>query len=390
MVNLRSTGWLLLAIFVMLPVQATDPDESKIPEDLKRAYRAFATAMTEGKADKAIEFYARDAVVLVDSDHVYRGRSAILEGFLHVYLQTPTGNNVSGTEIEVDRMVAGGGAVTFAGRYSSSAEISGIYSNTWQRQDEGDWKLAASVMTFEATGSMDPSSEKGFNCTQVLGFSQSLEWYGGLSLADYKTGEGPPKSPSLEAGAFMPAWQGRFYLGAAVEKWTDPEFPGWSGSQPMAYETATHCAREEVDRVVFNVSGAARSPDEWASAVESVAELIREKFRAARQIVMQPVVGAPEGKCPEVRAARNHPYIAEGIRRVAQRGMVNAGPKPKVASCGQFHDELGHLTKDGARHVQKALKAYYRGTSVVPEASARRADEYLSDALARETDTKLH
>lgn len=205
------------------------------------------------------------------------------------------------------------------------------------------------------------SAPTGFSCTQVLGFSQSLEWYGGLSLADYIAGEGPPQSPTLEAGAFLPKWQGGFYMGAAVEKWTDPEFPAWSTTPATTHEKTAHCDRDQVDRVVFNVSGAARSADEWASVIESVAELIRENFPAVRQIVMQPVVGAPEGgECEEVRAARNHPGIAEGIRRVAQRGMVEAGPEPKVESCDQFRDELGHLTKDGARHVRKKLETHYR------------------------------
>lgn len=216
-------------------------------------------------------------------------------------------------------------------------------------------------------GDLNKKSPDSFSCTQVLGFSQSLEWYGGLSLADYTAGEGPPEPPSLEGGAFLPTWQGAFYMGAAVEKWTDLEFPAWSGTHDTTHEMAAHCGRDQVDRVVFNVSGAARSPDEWASAVESVAELIREKFPAARQIVMQPVVGAPEGKCREVRAARNHPDIAEGIRRSAERSEIIAGPSPEVASCAQFRDDLGHLTKEGAEHVRQALKAHYRDTTALPE-----------------------
>lgn len=205
------------------------------------------------------------------------------------------------------------------------------------------------------------------SCTQVLGFSQSLEWYGGLSLADYMADDGPPKSPSLETGVFLPNWQGAFYVGASVEKWLDPGFLAWSGNDGTTHEVATHCDRDQVDRVVFNVSGEARPADEWASIIESVAELIRENFPAVRQIVMQPVVGAPDGACQEVLAARNHPDIAEGIRKVAQRGMVEAGPEPKVATCDQFRDGLGHLTKDGARHVRNMLENHYRDEATLPE-----------------------
>ncbi|NEZ03927.1 hypothetical protein G4Y73_07155 [Wenzhouxiangella sp. XN201] len=211
-----------------------------------------------------------------------------------------------------------------------------------------------------------------FSCTQVLGFSQSLEWYGGLSLADFMTGDGPPRSPSLEAGVFLPTWQGSFYVGASVEKWADPEFPAWSENHGTTHEKAAHCDREQVDRVVFNVSGAARPADEWATAIETVADLIRNHFPAVRQIVMQPVVGAAVGECQEVLAARNHPDIAEGIRRVAERSMVEAGPEPKVKSCDQFRDELGHLTKVGARNVRNKLENHYRDETALPEGEGSR------------------
>lgn len=106
--------------------------------------------------------------------------------------------------------------------------------------------------------------EESYSCTQVLGFSQSCEWYGGLSLADYREEGEFPDPPPLEAGAFLPTWQGRFFMGGAVERWTDPRFPGWAGPHALVREGPAHCAREEVDRVVFNVSGAARSADAWA------------------------------------------------------------------------------------------------------------------------------
>lgn len=86
---------------------------------------------------------------------------------------------------------------------------------------------------------------------------------------------------------------------------------------------------------------------------------------------MQPVVGAPEGECPEVRAARNQPVIAEGIRQAAERGSVTAGPNPKVASCAQFSDALGHLATAGADLVHRALRDYYRDSTVPPPSEQR-------------------
>lgn len=197
--------------------------------------------------------------------------------------------------------------------------------------------------------------QSGYSCTEVLGLSQSMQWYAAVSMAD-----GPARSDSWELGPddFLPGWQGRFTFGAAIERWTDSDFAGWGGT----YVSPSHCAPEEVDRVVFNVSGEARSADEWATAIESVAELVRARYPSVRAVVMQPVIGAPPGECEEVRAARNHPTIVQGIARVAQRGAITAGPKPTVSTCSHFEDALGHLTASGAEHVQGILRAYYDDT----------------------------
>lgn len=72
--------------------------------------------------------------------------------------------------------------------------------------------------------------------------------------------------------------------------------------------------------------------------VHSVNEVIRSKFPAVLKVVMQPVVGAPEG------------------------GAVTAGPEPKVVACDQFRDALGHLTQEGAEHVRESLRDHYRAT----------------------------
>lgn len=197
--------------------------------------------------------------------------------------------------------------------------------------------------------------QSGYSCTEVLGFSQSMQWYAAFSIADR-----PARSDSWELGPdeFLPGWQGRFTFGATIERWTDSDFAGWDGT----YVSPSHCAREEVDRVVFNVSGEARPADEWATAIESVAELVRAKYPGGRAVVMQPVIGAPPGECEEVRAAQNHPTIVQGIARAAQRGVITAGPNPTVSSCSQFGDELGHLTASGAEHVQGILRAHYDDT----------------------------
>lgn len=153
----RAIGWILLTALFVLPTRAPSQTEADIPEDLKRTYGAFASAMVEGEAEKAIEFYAENAVVRIDSERAYRGRSTILEEFLRSYLDASSKAS-AGTEIEVDRVAADDDVVTLAGRYANASGASGIYANTWQRQADGTWKLASSVMTFEGSsrvGSVD-------------------------------------------------------------------------------------------------------------------------------------------------------------------------------------------------------------------------------------------
>lgn len=195
-------------------------------------------------------------------------------------------------------------------------------------------------------------AQSGYSCTEVLGFSQSMQWFAASSFANL-----PASGDSWELGSrnFLPGWQGRFTFGAAIDRWVNSDYSGWEGT----YVSPSHCAREEVDRVVFNVSGEARSADEWAAAIESVAQLVRAKYPEVRAVVMQPVVGAPPGECQAVRAARTHPTVVEGIARAAERDVVTAGPNPTVSACSQFRDALGHLTASGAEHVHGILRAHY-------------------------------
>ncbi|GEM_PF-6837971 len=195
------------------------------------------------------------------------------------------------------------------------------------------------------------AAQASFACTEVLGFSQSMQWF--MSRATHQEAG---KASQLPVDPFLPGWQGRFTFGASVELWADPKYKGWEGT----YRSAAHCEREQVDRVVFNVSGAPRSAEEWARGVATVAEIIRSRYPAVQEIVMQPVVGAGSGQCLGVRAALNQPFIVAGIRQAASPGsMIKPGPAPKVSTCSQFSDSLGHLTEDGAKYIRGWLRSYY-------------------------------
>ena len=182
-----------------------------------------------------------------------------------------------------------------------------------------------------------------------------MQWYGASAFGRILTGQ--PIEFEFPQDVFLPAWQGRFSLGGAVEVWANPQNDPWDGH----YRSKMVCQKDHVERVVFVVSGAAKSVDEWTRAISTVAAAIRSRYPAARVIVMQPVTGADPGQCPNVRAVSNQASIVAAIDRVAatSAGKIMAGPVSRVASCSQFSDLLGHLTDEGAKHVQQQLREFY-------------------------------
>jgi hypothetical protein len=194
-------------------------------------------------------------------------------------------------------------------------------------------------------------AQERFTCTEVLGFSQSLQWYRGTADGRGQPGGRMGRPP----GDFLPGWQARFTGGAAVELWTDSDYPGWTGTSV----SESRCEQTKVDRVLFQVSGAPKEVDEWVADIRKVVALIQQKYPGVREILLMPVVGAPEGQCQNVRAGSNYPTIVEAISKVAGEGIVRAGAAPVVADCSWFLDRLGHLTADAAAAIKQQLQDHY-------------------------------
>jgi hypothetical protein len=66
-----------------------------------------------------------------------------------------------------------------------------------------------------------PAAAQDFSCTEVLGFSQSWEWFTGRSLSVFRG------NITVEPADFLAGWQGRFQFGSSVELWTAADFAGW-------------------------------------------------------------------------------------------------------------------------------------------------------------------
>lgn len=190
-----------------------------------------------------------------------------------------------------------------------------------------------------------PSAPSGtaFECTQVVGFSQTNEWYAG----------------GFEGVVDDSRWQLLWRSGANIDSWIDPVFEGWS--QPIV----SPCTRGATtpDRVVLTSSGVFQSePAWWAAQIQAVVATMRAKDPRMRQILLQPVVGGPgHAECrfeaDVVRASFNHPAINRAIAMVA--AAVGADASPEVRSCAEYRDGLGHLAREAHRPMGESIGGFY-------------------------------
>ncbi len=191
-----------------------------------------------------------------------------------------------------------------------------------------------------------PLSPLDPTCVQVVGFSQTNQWF---------------SAEPFERLAGDDRWQALIQGGGAIDRWIDPGFDGWSN--PMASPCKRRSAAPDV--VLFTVTGGERSVTDWVSAIEQILTTIATRVPSAETIILQPVVGGPgHATCPwggeTIRASQNHPSIDKAIGEVTEgRSDVVAGASPEVLHCGQYEDEVGHLTDDGAVHVGEHLGSFY-------------------------------
>jgi hypothetical protein len=202
--------------------------------------------------------------------------------------------------------------------------------------------LAAAIVLLACSGATTAVP----TCTQVIGFSQTLQWY-------------------QEAGVFESVVDdGRWQLlgrgGASIDQWQDPDYVGWS--DPIFSPCAEASAAP--DRVVLTVSGIyGADEDTWVAAIAPVIAVIEAKLPSATEILLQPVVGGPghadcflDGEL--VRASWQHAHIDNAIARLVG-GQVNAGASPEVTTCDHYIDQTGHLTDVGGRAAGAAIGAFY-------------------------------
>jgi hypothetical protein len=204
-------------------------------------------------------------------------------------------------------------------------------------------RLAAAVVLSVAASGVAAAAPV---CTQVIGFSQTRDWY--------------EAAGAFEAAAGDARWQLLARWGAAVNLWADPDYEGWS--EPLTSPCANGAAAP--DRVVLTVTGGWRdNVDRWVLEIEGAIATIETKIPSATEIVLQAVVGGPDhGDCyfegTRIRDSWQHAYVDEAIARVAG-GHVLIGASPEVETCADYRDAAAHLTESGAAALGARLGAFY-------------------------------
>jgi hypothetical protein len=179
---------------------------------------------------------------------------------------------------------------------------------TYKRHEEA--KTVELQLPAEPPEKKDPPK---YASNLVIGYSQVAQWY-----------------DAFESVVENDRWELLWHGGAGVNRWSDPNYEGWS--RPIQSPCKVRSA--DPDRVVLSISGPyGDDVDRWTRKTEETIKVIRTKYNNAMQIVLQPVVGGPTS-----RAARQHPFIAKAIERVvkADKSGISAGPSPQVSSSEAF------------------------------------------------------
>jgi hypothetical protein len=193
--------------------------------------------------------------------------------------------------------------------------------------------------------------------TELLGFSQTYQWYTGQSFS------WPIADPTfavqqrfLSTYAVLPTCQARFGFGGDLSRWKDEAYTGYEGHVVHAIQKD----RREVTRLIFQVSGEPRSPEVWGYDILVVIKILLKKYPNLRELYLQPVIGGQDPQS-KVRAVTNHPFITAAIKSVVNKtpdGLLRVGAVATLDDS-DFSDAIGHLTSAGAQNARALILPFY-------------------------------
>jgi hypothetical protein len=182
-----------------------------------------------------------------------------------------------------------------------------------------------------------PGAPPAGSCTEVVGFSQTREWFIGF--------QGP-------AGDTV--HQGRTQNGAEIQFWANPTYYGWTSPVLSACSVGSSAP----SAVLFNISGHYGDDVEaWAQGIRNALVVAHARYPGV-DIALMPVVGGADCYVNgvQVRASYQHPYISEAIDIVAAEDpYAYPGHRETVDTCSMFRDEKGHFTQPGAQDTGRDI-----------------------------------
>ena len=234
--------------------------------------------------------------------------------------------------------------------------------------------LTVALLAFPAitdTASAQNSVTADAECTLVIGFSQTADWY---LAPQFRNAD--PDQP--EAGAIFESivdddrWQLMWSNGAGVNVYSNPDSPAWSA--PIVSPCAINA--DAPTRIVYMISGPfGEDVPGWVAEIETAVGNMRNRFPGVRAIALQPVVGAPADapgdECfmpnggRRVRASWQATPIIAAIEVVArEHSDVIVGATTRLRSCSHYVDSLGHISDgesfSGAADAAVRTGLFYR------------------------------
>jgi hypothetical protein len=193
--------------------------------------------------------------------------------------------------------------------------------------------------------------------TEIIGFSQTYQWYTGQPFYfPVKDITFKPGKDFLSTYNFAYNCQARFGFGGDITKWLDESFIGYEGH----VSHNIHKEPNQIQRLIFNISGETRTLEEWVQDIEKVVVILLTKYTNLKELFLQPVIGGINEKS-NIRAVRNQPYIVDAIKIVIGKKdntLLREGAVIKLKD-EEFSDMIGHLTTAGVQHAKELIIKYY-------------------------------
>ncbi|MBI2208020.1 hypothetical protein HYU50_00840 [Candidatus Woesearchaeota archaeon] len=191
-----------------------------------------------------------------------------------------------------------------------------------------------------------PSSLTSAMPTEILGQSQTIQWFPYLTLNN---------------------WQARIETGSGYMNWQDPNFKIWNNPVTPGTDKIVR-TYSQIERIILTIGKSpanTRTAGTYEEIVDKAIDTIRIKYPNLKEIILQPLAAGPNRTLctiggETVKTTENLPAIEDAIDKlVVKYNDVKKGLVPLVTSCSEFADSTGHLTIAGRINIAKQNDRFY-------------------------------